>query len=147
VSPPSFRGRRALLPLLPAPSVVAMLGSRVVATAPVPTAARPAAAPAFAATNSTTVVSTEVPAFPTAATPLGRDGDGFALGTSRCEEAKRGGRNGSPSQLYCLTPRDRAGVQAHRQVVEGANTSFISPGQQRISPFPSTLNVTIRAKY
>jgi hypothetical protein len=67
----------------------------------------------------------------------------LSLGTPRRKEAKRGGRDGSAGELYRLTARDCAGVQTHRKVVEGPNTSFISLRQQRYSPFPSTLVVGI----
>ena len=129
-------GQRALLSFPPAVSVVAMLGVGVVTTTPALTAARPAVAPAFAATNSTTVAPAEVTALTPAATPFGRDCDELGVSIPRGKEAQRGGHNGSAGELYCLTARDCAGVQTPRQVVEGVNTSFISLHQQRNASFP-----------
>jgi len=59
----------------------------------------------------------------------------LALGTPRGEEAQRGCRDGGAGELYGLAPRDRACVQAHRQVVEGAKPFSFSLRQQR-SSFP-----------
>jgi hypothetical protein len=72
------------------------------------------------------VAPAELTAPTPAATPFGLDRDRLGLGTPRGKEAKRGGRNGSARELYCLTPGDRAGVKTHRQFVEGANSPFVS---------------------
>jgi hypothetical protein len=69
-------------------------------------------------------------------TPTDRRFDLFlCLGTLRGEEPQRGGHEGSAAELYRLTARDCAALQAHRQVVEGTGTSFISFRQQRNSSF------------
>jgi len=84
-------------------------------------------------------VLAEVTAFLTAATPgLALRGDLVGLGAPRPEDAQRGGYERSAAELHRLTARDCAGVQAHRQVVEGAgHTSFASLRQQQSVSFPS----------
>jgi hypothetical protein len=83
----------------------------------------------------TTVVA-EVTAAPVAATPA----DALCsyvltLSLSRPDETQRGGHEGSTGELHSSTPRDRPGIQATRQVVEGASHPFFSLHQQRTSPF------------
>jgi hypothetical protein len=75
----------------------------------------------------TTVVA-EVAASTVAPTPADTlRGYLVGIGPSGPDEAQRGGHEGSAAELHRLTARDRAGVKAHRQVVEGAgHTSFAS---------------------
>jgi hypothetical protein len=92
-----------------------------------PTAARLAPPPSLTATRLASFAPAEVTAFAKTATSRCRDCNGFiGLGALRSEEAQGGSRDGSAGELYCLTPRDCAGVQTYRQFVEGANTSFVS---------------------
>jgi hypothetical protein len=130
----------------PAPSLVATLVSFTTRGAPLP-ATRPAAPSARRATCAGSMRVTEVPASPEAATPTTRGRLDLRVGTPRSEEPERGGSDGGPGDLYRLGARDRPGVQTHREVVEGADTSFISLGQQRKSPFPSSLDVPILTTY
>ena len=59
------------------------------------------------------------------------------LGIGRTDSGKRRGHERSAGELYRPTPRDHAGVQTHRQVVQRAPpTSFISFRQQRDSSLP-----------
>ena len=85
-----------------------------------------------------TSVVAEVTAVPVAATPA--DALRFYVLTvslSRPKQAQRGGHEGSAGELNCPAPRDRTGVQASRQIVEGASRPFFSLHQQRNFSFPS----------
>jgi hypothetical protein len=85
-----------------------------------------------------TSVVAEVTAVPVAATPA--DALRFyvlTLSLSRPEQAQRGGHEGSTGELHSPAPRDRTGVQASSQVVEGASRPFFSLHQQRNFSFPS----------
>jgi len=63
--------------------------------------------------------------------------DFFGIGAARTDSAQRGGHKCSTGELYCPTPRDRAGVQTDRQVVKRAHpSSFISFRRQRDSSLP-----------
>jgi hypothetical protein len=87
-----------------------------------------------------TSVVAEVTAVPVAATPA--DALRFYVLTfslSRPEQAQRGGHEGGTGELHSPAPRDRTGVKASRQVVEGASRPFFSLHQQRnfsITSFP-----------
>jgi hypothetical protein len=85
-----------------------------------------------------TSVVAEVTAVPIAATPA--DALRYyvlTLSLSRADEAQRGGHDGSTGELHSPAPRDRTGVQASHQVVEGASRPFFSLHQQRNFSFPS----------
>lgn len=85
-----------------------------------------------------TSVVAEVTAVPVAATPA--DALRFyvlTLSLSRPEQAQRGGHEGGTGELHSPAPRDRTGVKASRQVVEGASRPFFSVHQQRNFSFPS----------
>jgi hypothetical protein len=85
-----------------------------------------------------TSVVAEVTAVPVAATPA--DALRFyvlTLSLFRSEQAQGGGHEGSAAELYSPAARDRTGVQASRQVVEGASRPFFSLHQQRNFSFPS----------
>jgi hypothetical protein len=87
-----------------------------------------------------TTVVTEVTAVPVAATPADTlRSYVLTLSLSRTDEAQRGGHEGSAGELHSPAPRDRAGVQASRQVVEGASYPFFSLHQQRNFSFLSFL--------
>jgi len=80
----------------------------------------------------------EVTAAPVAAAPADTlRGYLVGLGGTCREEAQRGGHEGGTAELHRLTPRDGAGVQSGRQVVEGASyPSFVSLHQQLETSFP-----------
>jgi hypothetical protein len=135
--PLNLCGRRALL--LFAPSVSAIL-SPATTSAPIVTATRLGLAPILVATFLTSPSFAEVVAAPTALTPRDRRFDIFwddlGVGTPRPQEAQRGAHKGSARELYRLTPRDRAGVQTSRQVVEEGCPFLVSVRQQRNFSFP-----------
>lgn len=132
-----------VLLVAPAIPVVAAL-TRAATRAPIPTAARLAAPTALTATDVTVTVSStsgaEFTAVPMAAPPLLTEAirfDVLGLCAARTDSGQRRRCEGSAGELYRPTPRDRASVQTHRQVVKWAHaTSFISFLQQRDSSLP-----------
>jgi hypothetical protein len=114
---------------------------------PIPTAARlfvsvsvTPTATDVTATASTTL-GAELTAVLIAAPPLLTETRLFdvilGIGAARTDSGKRRGHESSTGELYCPTPRDRAGVQTHRHVVKRAHaTSFISLREQRDSSLP-----------
>jgi hypothetical protein len=134
---------------LPAPSIRPAAPASAATVAPFRTAARlpPVAAPVSvpAATDRTvTVPSTsraEVTASLVTASPLPTVGVRLnGIGAARTDSAQRGGHERSTGELYRPTPRDGAGIQTRRQIVEGAIDPFFSPHQHRNSSLPQWQN-------
>src|SRR3712207_3954890 len=131
----SCRGRRA--PLYALPRTRASVPPATTIAPPRPTA-RLGAPRVPVATHAAVVpltVSTEVRAreFTRTSAPGNRYLDFLCLGTPLGKEAQRGSHEGGAAELHRPTARDGAALQTSRQVVEGANTSFISPHQLRNS--------------
>ena len=92
---------------------------------------------AFASTTMGAELTAVLMAAPPLLTETVRFDDLFGIGAARTDNAQRGGHKCSTGELYRPTPRDHAGVQTHRQVVQRAPpTSFISFRQQRDSSLP-----------
>jgi hypothetical protein len=130
---------QAVLPL--ALSIVAALISATT-IAPISTAARllvAASSPATISVPAATLPTPAARAEVTASLPAATLGDlglyVISVGFPRPDEAKRGGHQGSAGELYHSTPRDGAGIQTRRQIVEGVIDPFFSPHQQRNSSF------------
>ena len=144
--------------VLPALSISLAAPASAATVAPFRTAARlpPVASPISvpAATHGTSTVSStslaEVTASLIAAPSLSTEAlrlDAFGIGFPRADKAQRRGHQGSAGELYRSTPRDGAGIQTRRQVVEGAIDPFFSPRQHRNSSIPQRQDSSALLRY
>jgi hypothetical protein len=136
----SLRGRRALLSAIPAGEAALVSATTVALPRATACLGMPRLLVATLATaRFTTSAEVRATVGAIASTSRYRRPHLLCVGALRGEKSQRGGHEGSAAELYRLTARDCAALQAHRQFVEGANTSFIFVRQQRNSPFPGTL--------